>query len=130
MEIAQAVLISAGLVLALLAILLSRADRLSSGYGAVWLLFGLLLVASGLVGPPVAELVWNETSAAPRWLLLATLLAWPALLAILLFQAASLSRLKEQLLSLAQEVALLRSALEKRAVDRKDTGTDPGPRSS
>lgn len=130
MEIAQGLIITAGLVLGLLAFLLGRADRLSSGYGITWLLVGLLLLILGVAGPIVAAWLPGTPQSSLAFLIMAGLLTLPVLLGLLLFEAVTLTRLKERLLHMAQEVALLRSALENRTPDRKDTGADDGVRST
>ncbi|MBD3237897.1 MAG: DUF2304 family protein [Candidatus Eisenbacteria bacterium] len=123
MEIAQGLIAAVGVSLAAVAFLLGRAERLSSGHGVTYLLLGLVLAVAGLLGPTLGR--WLLGAGGPMAALFCvTLVLLPLLLGLLLYQAVTLTGLRERLLRTAQEVALLRSALAEGAADRKDAATD------
>ena len=121
MDAARILIAVVGAVGVLLSIALSRSGRLTSGYGVSWLLIGLALLLLALVGPALCG--WLGLAGAGGLLLLSALALLLCLAAMLLFQSASLARLKAQSRSLAQEIALLRSALANLPPSGKDSRT-------
>lgn len=111
MSLLRAFALAAGIVIAILAVLMARKGRLSTGYGAAWFLAGLILAVIGIVWEPLAAVLGlSGTGATSGTALALVLIIW--LVGMEINHSIAITALTERWRQVAREVALQRPTPE------------------